>query len=245
MALADYALPFGLRQVKIIPRNAAGDRMEAEAVFLPASRTFSFGDTEEFETLEGDDRTVASHGAGPTVAWELEGGGISLAVWRALAGGTVTESGVSPAAVRKFSKKTSDSRPYFDVEGRAISDNGGDFHGKVYRCKADGDLEAELANGAFLLTSASGTGFGDEDSEDLYDFLQNETATPIQLLATVATAGIPGSFNGAYPDTLAELQASDITASPATAWTTGQYVELGDASQANWNGTAWVAGAAA
>lgn len=33
-----------------------------------------------------------------------------------------------------------------------------------------------------------------------------------------------------------------ITASPATNWTTGQYVTLGDTSKANWNGTAWVAG---
>lgn len=245
MALADYALPFGLRQVKLIPRNAAGERMEDEAVFLPASRTFSFGDTEEFETLEGDDRTIASHGAGPTVAWELEGGGISLAAWRIMAGGTVSESGVTPTAIRKFSKKTSDSRPYFDVEGRAISDNGGDFHGLVYRCKADGDLEAEMANGSFLLTSASGTGFGDEQTEELYDFIQNETATPIQLYATIATAGTPGSFNGAYPETLAELQSSGITASPTSAWTTGQYVELGDSSQAHWDGTAWVEGAAA
>lgn len=244
MALADYALPFGLRQVKLIPRDASGNRVEEEAVFLPASRTFSFGDTEEFETLEGDDRTVASHGAGPTVAWELEGGGISLAAWRVMAGGTVSETGVSPAAVRKFSKKTSDSRPYFDVEGRAISDNGGDFRSEVYRCKADGDLEAEMANGAFLLTSASGTGFGDEDTEDLYNFFQNETAAPIQLYATVATAGTPGSFNGAYPETLVELQASGITASPATAWTTGQNVVLGDASLAHWNGTAWAVGAA-
>lgn len=243
MALADYALPFGLRQVKLIPRNEAGDRVEEDAVFLPASRTFSFGDTEEFETLEGDDRTVASHGAGPTVAWELEGGGISLAAWRILAGGTVSESGISPAAVRKFSKKTSDSRPYFDVEGRAISDNGGDFHAEVIRCKADGDLEGELANGSFLLTSASGTGFGDEVTEDLYNFFQNETAKVIQLISTVAIAGTPGSFNGQVPANLAELQAWAVTASPATAWTTGQNVALGTGT-AHWNGTAWASGAA-
>ncbi len=96
MALADYALPFGLRQVKLIPLLADGSEDTANAVFLPASRTFSFADTEEFETLEGDDRTVASHGAGPTVDWELEGGGISLAVWKVLAGGTNATSALAP-----------------------------------------------------------------------------------------------------------------------------------------------------
>lgn len=181
MALSGYALPFGLRQVKLVPLDNAGTEITADAVFLPASRTFSFSEAEEFQTLQGDDRTVASHGSGPTASWDLEGGGISLDVWAILSGGTVTESGVSPATVRTFTKKTSDSRPYFNVYGRAISDNGGDFHMVVYRCKADGDLEAELANGAFQLTAASGTGFGNESTEKLYDFLHNETATPLVL----------------------------------------------------------------
>src|SRR5690606_24425871 len=110
MALAGYALPFGLRQVKIVPLDAAGEEVTADAVFLPASRTFSFGETEEFEELQGDDRTIASHGSGPTVDWELEGGGISLDVWKALAGGTIASSGTTPAEVRTLTKKTSDSR---------------------------------------------------------------------------------------------------------------------------------------
>lgn len=66
-------------------------------------------------------------------------------------------------------------------------------------------------------------------------------------MATSAVAGAPGSFEPAgstIPSDLAALQASSITASPATAWTTGQYVDLGDASDAHWNGTAWVAGIA-
>lgn len=176
MALADYALPFGLREVWIYPLDNNFARIPGEEIKLPASRTFSFTETEDFEDLDGDDRKIASHGAGPVAEWELEGGGISLEIWRALSGGTITESGVTPNVIRRFTKKTSDSRPYFDVEGRAISDNGGDFVGKVYRCKADGDLEAEMANGSFLLTSASGKGYGDPITEQLYDFEQRETA---------------------------------------------------------------------
>lgn len=181
MALAGYALPFGLRQVKLTPIADDGELLTAQAVFLPASRTFSFSETEDFEELQGDDRTVASHGAGPVVEWELEGGGISLAVWKILAGGTVTSSGVSPNAVKSLSKKDTDSRPYFQVEGRAVSDNGGDFHAIVFKCKADGDLEASLENGSFLLTSASGKGYGDDTTGELYKFTHNETAVPLVL----------------------------------------------------------------
>jgi hypothetical protein len=66
---------------------------------------------------------------------------------------------------------------------------------------------------------------------------------PGVLVATGATAGLPGSFTpaGATPPfALANL--TGLTANPATNWTVGQHVELGDGSDANWNGTAWVAG---
>lgn len=67
------------------------------------------------------------------------------------------------------------------------------------------------------------------------------------LPATGATAGTPGTWtppNAAPPMTLADLSSADpeITATPATAWTTGQHVVLGDGSHAHWSGTAWVVG---
>ena len=179
MPLASNALPFGLRQVKLVPLNDAGVEVPGDAVFLPASRTFSFNETESFETLEGDDRTVASHGAGPTVSWELEGGGISLDAWKVMGGGTVALTGASPNQVRSYTKLTTDSRPYFNAYGRAISDNGGDFETVVYRCKADGDLEGGFENGSFTLTNASGTGFGNESDGRLYVFRHKETAVPL------------------------------------------------------------------
>lgn len=179
MPIADYALPFGLRQVKLTPISSAGVLVTANAKKLPASRTFSFAETEDFEELEGDDVTIASHGSGAKVDWDLEGGGISLDIWKILSGGLITTTGTTPNVVKKFTKKNTDARPYFQVEGRAISDNGGDFSMVVYRCKADGDLEHEFSNGSFALTSASGKGYGDATSGDLYDFLHKETETPM------------------------------------------------------------------
>ena len=66
---------------------------------------------------------------------------------------------------------------------------------------------------------------------------------PGQILATGATAGLPGSFTpaGATPP-LALANMTGIVASPATNWTVGQHVEMGNGLDANWNGTAWVAG---
>jgi hypothetical protein len=66
-------------------------------------------------------------------------------------------------------------------------------------------------------------------------------------MATTATAGIPGSWNGTAPADAAGATSASITASPNTAWTTGQYVQgttAGAPGQMHWSGSAWVAGPA-
>lgn len=180
MALTTIPLPFGLRDVTIVPIKADGTLDTAAEVDLPYARVFSFKETEDFEELKGDDHTVASHGAGPIVEWELEGGGISLEAYKVIAGGAIVASGTTPNQKKTFTKKTTDSRPYFQVEGQAISDSGGDMHCVVYRCKADGDLEGSFENGSFMVTKCKGKGYGDPvQSDTLYEFVQNETATAI------------------------------------------------------------------
>lgn len=171
------ALPYGLRDVKLQAIDPAGV-ISATLVDLPIARTFMFSDVEEFEELRGDDRVQATHGNGPTVDWELEAGGISLEAYAVMAGGTVTTSGIGTATVKKYKKKATDVRPYFAVTGQAISDNGGDLHGVVYKAKADGSLEGAFEDGAFRLTSASGKGIADA-ADNLYDFLHHFTEAPI------------------------------------------------------------------
>lgn len=70
---------------------------------------------------------------------------------------------------------------------------------------------------------------------------------PVGTAATGATAGLPGQWTPAPaygPVDLAALTGGSVTASPNTAWTTGQYVTLEDGTFAHWSGTAWVAGKA-
>jgi hypothetical protein len=176
MALGN-SLPFGLRDVKLWPLGADGGR--GTAVDLPVSRTFSFKETVSSEELTGDDVIQGSHEYNPVVEWELEAGGYSLEAYAVLAGGTVTSSGTTPAQIKTYSKKNTDARPYFEVEGQAISDSGGDFHAVVYRCKCTGDLDGKLENGNFAMTKASGNGYGRLSDGKLYDFVHNETVAAI------------------------------------------------------------------
>jgi hypothetical protein len=64
-------------------------------------------------------------------------------------------------------------------------------------------------------------------------------------LADTAVAGAPGTWTPTYSPPAVDMAAmSVVTASPATAWTTGQHVTLGDASDAYWDGDSWEVGQA-
>lgn len=171
----DEALPFGLRDVKLTP---IVDGVLGTAVDLPNSRTFSFEEAEDFEELRGDDKVRATRGKGPSVSWELEAGGISLEALVVIGGGTVVVTGTGATEVKTYSKKVTDSRPEFQVEGQALSESGGDFHALLYRCKVNGNISGELGDGAFWLTGASGIAMGDA-SDNLYDLIHNATVTAI------------------------------------------------------------------
>jgi hypothetical protein len=82
---------------------------------------------------------------------------------------------------------------------------------------------------------------GDASEVELEWSLTAAPAKSIGVKATGAVAGIPGYFTGGdIPADLAALSAAPaVVASPATAWTTGQYVTTADSIQAHWNGTAW------
>lgn len=60
------------------------------------------------------------------------------------------------------------------------------------------------------------------------------------VTATGATAGTPGTWTPS--GAAAPASTSGITASPTTAWTTGQYVATADSSHHHWDGSAWQSG---
>lgn len=181
------ALPYGLRDVKLTPyEDALGTILGDESVDLPNSQTFSFSDAEEFQELRGDDKLVTTHGQGANVDWSLEAGGVSLAAWYVLSGGSLAEIGATPNRKTELTKKSSDTRGWFRVEGQAISDSGGDMHCVVYRCRTTGNLEGTFGDGEFFVTSASGRGLPllDDANDLLYRFVQNETKSAIPLTPT-------------------------------------------------------------
>lgn len=183
MTMPNTSLPYGLRNTKVTGyTNNAATALVASSTNNANARTMSFEEAEDFEELRGDDKVIALRGKGPQVEWEMEHGGITLPAYKDMNGGTLTTTGVTPNQVTRYKKKTTDVRPYFKAEGQSISDNGGDFHVVLYKCRASGNLSGEMADGSFWLTGASGqclpaTLIGEEDT--LYDFVFNESVTAI------------------------------------------------------------------
>jgi hypothetical protein len=202
MAISDYAIPFGLRDIKLIPyTDLTATELSATLVDLPVSRTLSFTEAEEFEDLRGDDQLITSHGAGPNVEWELEAGGISLEALVVINGGTLTTSGVSPDVVKRYRKRVTDQKPFFCLVGQSISDSGGDLHCIIYRAKVTDNVEGEFGDQEFFLTAASGKGFGSLRAGEVgvvYDFVHHETIASI-------VAPTPG---------VNEVQAVTVTGTP-------------------------------
>lgn len=170
-------LPYGLRDLKVATYTPSTGVVGA-LVDLANAQTLSFSESEDFQTLRGDDKEVAKRGSGPTVEWSLEAGGISLAALVIINGGTVTTSGTGATAKTIYAKLASDSRPDFFIEGQAISESGGDFHTVLRRCKADGGFEGEMKDGEFWVSKASGSAFADF-TDRLYEFVENATEAAI------------------------------------------------------------------
>lgn len=178
----DTAYPFGMRECVVTPFTDDTVETEGTPIPLPAGRTVSWTEAEEFDTLRGNDTNITTRGLGPSVSWELEGGGYNSDVVAAIFGGTVVVTGISPDEVTTLQKKSTDQRPWFKLEGRAISDNSGDVHVVLYRCKATGDFEGEFSDGNWFLTNASGEAFPSKSAgatDALYDIVYNETAAAI------------------------------------------------------------------
>lgn len=227
------ALPYGIRDIKLTPYvDALGTILGTTSVDLPYSQTLSFAESEEFEELRGDDKLITTHGQGAQVDLSLEAGGISLAAWKVLSGGSLVESGLAPNRKVTLRKRSSDVRPFWKAEGQSISDSGGDLHVVIFRCRLNGDLNGDFADGQFFVTNASGLGLPlvDDTNDLLYEFVQNEQRSAISLtpkanplptpqglsVGTISSASVALTWDPVYDATTYKVEQS---LSPYDTWT--------------------------
>lgn len=201
------ALPYGLRQIRLTPyTDLQGTTLGNVSYPLPVAMTLGFSETEQYDELRGDDVLVAVHGRGAQVDWSLEAGGISITAWSIVSGAAVIEEGVAPNRKTRLRKSGDDIRPYFRIDGRAISDSGGSMLTRIYRAKANGRLQADLRGGAFQTSRIDGVGLpmlGDAQRW-LYEFIRQEFDSAIPGTPEANPLPVP---LGLQPGTLAATSA--------------------------------------
>lgn len=207
--------PYGLRRVWITPYiDTDGTILGSTSYRLPLAQTLAFTETEDFDTLNGDDKSaVAIQGKGATVDGSLEAGGLDLQCYSIIAGATLTESGTGASLKRVVRKKGSDARPYFRVEGQVISNGGGDNVARIFRCKANGKIQADMKYGTFMVPSIDfqGTPMPGDDDDYLYEIEFNATKTTLASTPVANPLPIPSNLTvGAIEDTQAALSWGDL-----------------------------------
>ena len=178
------ALPYGVRDIKLTQyADALGTVLGTTSVDLPYIQTLNFAEAEEFTELRGDDKLITTRGRGAMVNWDLEAGGIASQAWAIFSGGSVVETGLTPNRVVELRKKATQARPWFRIDGKIISDSGGDVLVRIYRCRVSGDITSNFADGEFTTTAVTGVGYPllDDTNDLLYSIFRRETTEDLTL----------------------------------------------------------------
>lgn len=231
------ALPYGVRDCKLTEYiDAAGNVLGSTSVDLPYMQTLSFSESEEFQELRGDDKLITTRGQGAQVDWDLEAGGMSTPVWAILTGGDVVESGLTPNRVIELRKKATQSRPFFRIDGKIISDSGGDILVRIYRCRCNDTIDADFSDGEFMTTAVSGVGLPllDDTNDLLYSIFRRETSAALTLTPD------PNPVQSPLNLTAGAITGTSPAASVALTWTpvagaTAYVVEKSTDSGATWS----------
>lgn len=191
------ALPYGVRDCKLTPYNdAQGTVLDNESIDLPNMQTLTFSEKEEFQELRGDDKLITTRGKGAQVDWSIEAGGMSVKAWAVLTGADVIETGLTPNRKIILRKKATTTRPFFRIDGRIVSDSGGDVHVRIYRCRCNDSIQGDFKDGEFFVTSAGGVGLPllDDTNDLLYDIIRHETPTVLTLTPEANPIPTPGNL---------------------------------------------------
>ena len=177
-------LPYGVRDVKLTQYvDALGMVLGSASVDLPYIQTLNFAEAEEFTELRGDDKLITTRGKGAMVNWDLESGGLPIPAWAVFTGGSVIERGLEPDREIELQKKATQARPWFRIDGKVISDSGGDVLVRIYRCRANGTITANFSDGNFQTSAVAGVGYPllDDSNDLLYSIFRRETTEALTL----------------------------------------------------------------
>jgi hypothetical protein len=236
-------LAYGCRDVKLTQyADATGTVLSPTSVDLPYIQHLNFTEAEEFAELRGDDKLITTRGKGSQVNWDLEAGGLEVAAWAVITGGDVIETGLTPNRVQEIRKRATQQRPWFRIDGKIISDSGGDVLVRIYRCRANGNIQANFQDGNFQTSQIAGIGLPllDDTNDLLYSIFRRETSSQLTLTPDPNPVGSPLNLTAGAKGGSGSAQTIVLTWSPVTGAT--EYTIEKSTDSTDGTDGAWVAG---
>ncbi len=163
--------PMGLRDLKVAPYPTGA------AVDVGAAIEATVEDRVKTAELPGDDAIAALSSYIEAATVKLSAGGISMEAIQVIAGKTLVESGSTPTTVRTQTT-TAGRLPYFRLFGKSLGEGDDDVHVQVFKVKLTKSPGVSMKNGEFHISECEGLALPN-DSGDIYDVIENETAADL------------------------------------------------------------------
>lgn len=157
MAIEAHFKSYSIYDLKIAP--VTGDT-PGTLVDVPGIQECTIKIATDSTELRGDNMVIATANQGNNVEFEFTAAGTAIPVLEKVFGGTATDTGTTPAVVRRFDVKAADPRPYITIVGFTKNDAGTESMDViVWKAKVDGEINlAEWKDNEFETRTFSGTG---------------------------------------------------------------------------------------
>lgn len=169
-------MPFGLRQVRV--SNMAGTLEED----FDAAQEFTFEPEWTTAKQRGNDRTVGSFAHVSGGKGEFMDGKLSTTARAIVFGGTITQTGTSPNEQASMKWGGDGNMPYFKLQGKVMTESGGDLHIVIYKCMAVGGGNLEFKDGEFWSPGFEFEAVYDDVAGCVWEEIAHETTTALSSI---------------------------------------------------------------
>lgn len=187
MPIQRFTQVYGIQDAKIAPLTsdpASGSPTYGALIDVPGIKSMEISGDVEVKTLRGDNTKLASNSALTNVQVSVTHAKVSLDVLKAILGGTVTDSGTTPAQSTRWDLGGADATfPAFKLEGVTPQNGtdliGGDYHVVLHKLTVASFPDLGFAEEDYRIASFTANADPLISTGDWISIVLNETAVAI------------------------------------------------------------------
>lgn len=182
MTISKQSVVLGIDDAKIfkLTSDSTSALTYDTAIEVPGVQKLEIAAQATEKALKSDEKVLDYYVNTDYLSWAFYSSKISLDALAILEGGTVTLSGTTPNQTYTYSIGKSNAPEYFKFEAKAnyTAGENGDFHLKLYKCKAN-NIDIQYLANDYAIVTATGVAIPTTHDGKIKDNIINETATAI------------------------------------------------------------------